>query len=63
MMTVALGMCLLANAETPYVDLGDGYGKLWNAKLNAEIDARIERCRKADFAATGFPAGAEVKVE
>ena len=45
------------------VDLGDGYGKLWNAKLNAEIDARIERCRKADFAAEGFPAGAEVTVE
>ena len=39
------------------------YRALWNDKLNAEIDARIEKHRKADATADGLPAGAEVKVE
>jgi endo-1,4-beta-xylanase len=39
------------------------YRALWNDKINAEIDARIEKHRKADATADGLPAGAEVKVE
>ena len=39
------------------------YRALWNDKINAEIDARIEKHRKADATADGLPAGAEVQVE
>ena len=41
----------------------DAYRKLWNAQVNAGIDERIEKYRKADWSGAGFPAGAEVKVE
>ena len=35
----------------------------WTDGLERDIDARIERCRKADAVAEGLPAGAEVEVE
>ena len=44
-------------------DAPEAYRKLWNDAVNAGIDERIERHRKADATAEGFPAGAEVKVE
>lgn len=39
------------------------YRALWNDRLNADIDARIERHRKADAVVDGLPAGVEVRVE
>ena len=39
------------------------YKALWNDALNAGIDARIEKHRKADASVAGLPPGAEVKVE
>lgn len=39
------------------------YREQWNDEINAGIDERIERYRKADWSGGGFPAGAEVKVE
>ena len=41
----------------------DGYAALWNDEINAGIDERIEKHRKADASIGGFPAGAEVSVE
>ena len=52
-------VCGVAFAEP----VPDAYRKLWNAKVNAGIDERIEKCRKADWSGGGFPAGVEVKVE
>lgn len=43
--------------------MGEGYWKLWNDEVNAAIDARIEKCRKADCVADGFVAGTKVRVE
>lgn len=56
------GICLAAlglNAgEAP-----EGYRKLWTAEVNAGIDERIEKYRKADVVVEGLPAGADVRVE
>ncbi len=44
--------------------MAEAYWKIWNADVQAKIDADIEKYRKADFAGqVGAPAGAEVKVE
>ena len=40
-----------------------GYEAQWTKDINAEIDARVERFRKADFSADGFPAGTEVRID
>lgn len=40
-----------------------GYKKLWNSKVNAGIDERIEKYRKADVVEAGFVPGTEIKVE
>ena len=52
----------LASAESPVL-FGPEYERHWSKALNAEIDARIERYRKADATADGFAAGSEVKVD
>ncbi len=39
------------------------YRAQWNDKLNAEIDARIEKYRKADRQVFGFAPGTDVKVD
>lgn len=39
------------------------YRAQWNDKLNADIDARIEKYRKADRQVFGFAPGTEVKVD
>lgn len=41
---------------------GAKYRALWNDEIERGIAERIERHRKADFTAEGFPAGAEVRV-
>ena len=41
----------------------DAYRRQWNAEVNADIDARIEKYRKADSQVLGFAPGTEVKVE
>ena len=56
---LAAGVTIGARADV----VPAAYKALWNDKINAEIDARIEKHRKADAAVEGFPAGAEVKVE
>ena len=45
--------------------MSEGYWKLWNDDVQAEIDRDIEANRKSDgfFKPDGVPAGAEVKVE
>ena len=45
--------------------MNEAYWKLWNDKVQAKIDADIEKYRKADgaFALEGAPDGAEVRVE
>ena len=50
--------CRAAFAEAP-----DGYAALWNDEVNAGIDARIEKYRKADRQVFGFAPGTEVKVD
>lgn len=56
---VAIGMaCVGWGAEAP-----ENYKKLWNTTLNANIDARIEKYRKADAVARGLPPGVEVRIE
>lgn len=42
---------------------GAEYEKHWSAQLNAEIDARIEKFRKADATADGFAPNSEVEVD
>ena len=39
------------------------YYALWNDEVNAAIDRRIEKYRKADWCGDGFPVGADVAVE
>ena len=41
----------------------DEYRSQWNDEVNASIDRRIEKYRKADWSGDGFPVGAEVAVE
>ena len=43
--------------------LGERYRALWNDEVNAAIDRRIERHRKADCTVRGFRPGSVVKVE
>ena len=52
----------LAKEDVPVL-FGPEYERHWSKELNAEIDARIEKHRKADAEASGFAAGSEVKVE
>jgi len=59
---VVFGFCLCTAFGEPQPDLA-GYRAVWNDELNAAIDARIERCRKADAAASGFEPGTHVHVE
>ena len=56
---LAAGVAMGAWAEA----VPAAYRALWNDKINSEIDARIERHRKADASVAGLPSGAEVKVE
>ena len=51
------------SAEAPVEAMSEGYRRLWNAEVQAAIDARIERHRKADAAADGFRPGSSVRVE
>ena len=55
------GVTAVTSATQPE-PFGETYRKLWSDEFNAEIDARIEKYRKADFVVRGFPAGAKVKV-
>jgi hypothetical protein len=48
-----------ASAET----VPEAYRRQWNGKINADIDARIEKYRKADRQVFGFAPGTRVKVE
>nr|WMX25192.1 endo-1,4-beta-xylanase [uncultured bacterium] len=48
-----------ASAET----VPEAYRRQWNGKINADIDARIEKYRKADRQVFGFTPGTRVKVE
>ena len=41
----------------------DGYRRQWNDRVNAEIDARIEKYRKADATVGGFAPGTSVRIE
>ena len=54
------GLVLAAGAVALF---GPEYEKHWSPALNAEIDARIERVRKADAVAEGFAPGSEVRVD
>ena len=45
------------------VDVPEGYRALWNDRVNAGIDERIEKYRKAGAVVDGIPAGVEVKIE
>ena len=62
-MALAVGAVLAAGTCVFAAEVPAAYRALWNDKINAEIDARIEKHRKADATADGLPAGAEVKVE
>lgn len=44
-------------------EVPEAYRMQWNDKVNADIDARIEKYRKADSQVFGFVPGTEVKVE
>ena len=58
--------CTAACALTVFVlraDAADAYRELWNDRVNAGIDARIEKYRKADAAVGGFAPGVSVRVE
>ncbi len=60
MLTAALGVMALLGDDKPF---GEAYRKQWNKQVNDEIDARIEKYRKADAVVCGFRPGADVKVE
>ena len=58
--------CTAACALAAFVlraDATDAYRELWNDRVNAGIDARIEKYRKADAAVGGFAPGVSVRVE
>ena len=61
--TVLVGGLMLALTGLGAENVPESYGKLWNAQVNAGIDERIEKYRKADVSAGGFRAGVEVSVE
>ena len=42
---------------------GPEWRKQWTPEFERTLDARIEKCRKADATVDGLPAGAEVKVD
>lgn len=50
-------VCTCCKVET------SAYAQTWNARFNAEIDARIEKFRKADATIGGFAPGTSVRVE
>ena len=54
---------LLAAGRLSADPMSAEYRRLWGPDVQGEIDARIERCRKADASFDGFPAGAKVAVE
>ena len=54
----ATGLQVAFGADAP-----EAYRRLWNAAVNAGIDERIERYRKADATVEGLSAGAEVRIE
>ncbi len=54
----ALGIFSVLAEEIPAA-----YRAKWNDRVNAGIDERIEKYRKADAVVDGLPAGVEVKVE
>ena len=64
-LTAAALMVLLAVHAVVAEPFGTAYTSQWSAALNAEIDGRIEKFRKADgeFAIPGLAAGSEVFVE
>lgn len=60
MMAVLVAMAMMCTADEAEVK---GYRQLWNEELNAAIDARIERFRKADACVEiPVPDGTEIKV-
>ena len=61
-----LMVALMTSFELLHADavvVPEGYRALWNDSVNAGIDERIEKYRKADVVVDGIPVGAEVKVE
>ncbi len=59
---VVVGVVSLCGAACA-ADVPAAYRAQWNESVNAGIDARIEKFRKADATVEEFPAGAEIKVE
>ena len=63
-MRIFCGMTILAAALANAAEVvPEAYRAQWNDKINAEIDARIEKYRKADRQVFGFAPGTEVKVD
>ncbi len=60
MTMAAMGVMALLGDDKPF---GEAYQKQWNKQINDEIDARIEKHRKANAVVRGFKSGADVKVE
>ena len=60
-MTVFVSSFELLRADA--ADIPESYRALWNDRVNAGIDERIEKYRKADAVVDGIPAGVEVKIE
>ncbi|MBR4652468.1 MAG: hypothetical protein IKO72_03840 [Kiritimatiellae bacterium] len=57
-------VCAISAAGAEAVPFGRNYTNQWTPELNAEIDERIEKHRKADGAFdVSAPDGVEVKVE
>ena len=62
--TVIASIVVLAAAFAVLAEVApEAYKAQWNDKINAEIDARIEKYRKADRQVFGFVPGTEVKVD
>lgn len=59
-MTIA---CTAAIAAVAGEAVPEAYRRQWNDRINADIDARIEKYRKADSQVFGFAPGDRVKVE
>ena len=63
---LAAGICLaegMPQGAAKPVPFGGDYARLWSKEFNDEIDARIEKFRKADYAFPGFSPGETVEVE
>ena len=63
--SAAPACCIAGNAGLVDFGVASAYTNQWSPVLNAEIDGRIERFRKADgdFTIPGLVAGTEVSVE